>query len=82
MIYIGFTIRNPYWIRFDPIMTKYHSVTQNKSIDYGFYKTEVLLQASLSITTAAQEHKGFTIELGLAGYSFDFTFYDNRHKYY
>lgn len=82
MIYIGINIINPYSNRFDTIMTKFHSVTQNKSIEYGFYKTNVLLEASLNITAAIQEHKGFSIGLGLAGYSFDFTFYDNRHKYY
>lgn len=82
MIYIGISIRNPYWDRFETIKTKFHSITQNKSIEYGFYKTDVLLSTSLRITTSAQEHKGFSIELGLVGYSFDFTFYDNRHKYY
>lgn len=79
MIYIGFALRNPFSQRFDAVWTKDVRVTENKSIDMGLYKNNSILGFSFNITGLKQDHKGFSFDVELLGYSFDFNFYDNRH---
>lgn len=79
MLYIGFVIRNPWSKRFVPVGVKSYSVTKNKSIELGFYKTSGLLGFSFNIDSFHFDHAGFSFDLELFGYQFDFEFYDNRH---
>ena len=79
MLYIGFVIRNPWSKRFAPVGVKAYSVTKNKSIELGIYKTSGLLGFGFNIDSYYFDHAGFSLDLELFGYQFDFHFYDNRH---
>jgi hypothetical protein len=79
MIYLGFAIRNPFSRRFKPLKTWVFSLTKNKTIEAGLYKTSTIIGGSVGITSFAQDHKGFSFDIELLGYQFDCMFYDNRH---
>jgi len=79
MLYIGFSIRNPWSRRFSPIGVKAYSVTKNKSVELGLYKTSSLLGFGFNIDSFYYDHAGFSFDIDLLGYQFDFEFYDNRH---
>lgn len=79
MIYLGFALRNPFSQRHQALWTKDIPVCKNKSIDMGLYKNNSIIGFSFNITGMQQDHKGFSFNLELLGYNFDFTFYDHRH---
>lgn len=80
MIFIGFALRNP-WSRgrFQTIKERVVVVTTNKSIEFGIYKNDCIIEFGFGITRFKQDHAGFHFDIGVFGYHFDFTFYDNRH---
>lgn len=82
MFYLGFAIRNPFMQRFDAIWGKVVKVSKNKTIEIGLYKTNEIIGTSFTVTGFKQDHKGFSFDLGLFGYNFDFQFLDNRHHEY
>lgn len=79
MIYIGFALRNPWLQRHQTIASRVISVTKNKTIEIGLYKNNCIFECSFGITGFKHDHAGFSFDIGLLGYDFDFIFYDNRH---
>ena len=82
MIYIGFVIRNPFSQNsqnFRLIKDKVITVSKNKTIEVGIYKTNAIIGGSFGITGFKQDHAGFSFDIELFGYQLDFIFYDNRH---
>lgn len=82
MIYLGFALRNPFSQRFDVIKEFNLSVTQNKTLEIGFYKGNTIIGFGFNVTGFKQDHKGFDLDLELLGYNFTVMFYDNRHAEY
>lgn len=79
MIYIGFALRNPWIQRQQIIADRIIKVTKNKTIEIGIYKNNCIIEFSFSISGFKQDHAGFSFDVGLFSYNFDFMFYDNRH---
>jgi hypothetical protein len=79
MIFIGFALRNPWSKRFVIVFDKAIKVTRNKSIEITLYKNTCLLEFGFSVTSFKQDHAGFSFDIGVFGYNFEFMFSDNRH---
>jgi hypothetical protein len=80
MIYFNINIRNPrWWNRFDNIKCWAGSALfKNKFWEVQIMKSAELFRIEFD-WTVQQDHAGVNLELGLAGYSIAFTFYDSRH---
>lgn len=79
MIYLSFSLRNPWWARKHACLKDFViEVNKNKTIELGFYKNDSIIGGGFSFTVK-QSHAGFTWDLELLGYLIDFVFYDNRH---
>lgn len=81
MIYITFVLHNPWSNRHQIVANKVFSVTENKSIEIGLYRNSCIIEFSFTIRGLKQDHAGLGFDIGLFGYNFDFSFYDNRHYY-
>lgn len=79
MLFIGLNIRNPWSRRWSAIRTRAFSVTKNKSIELGLYKTNSIIGVGFNIDSFYYDHAGFSFDVSVFGYEFDFQFYDNRH---
>lgn len=81
MIHFNFAIRNP-WASSKDFknlwFTAFGTPFKRKFIEMEVYKDSTLITLHANITTR-QDHAGFDFEIGLFGYCFHFTFYDNRH---
>ena len=78
MIYIKFNVRNPWSDRWSSGQSYSGEISEHKFWELQFMKTADLICFELSYSIN-QDHAGFNIELGLAGYSVSFSVYDNRH---
>lgn len=79
MLYLGFSLRNPFSQRHRVIRDWVFPVADNKTVEIGIYKNNSIIGGSFSITGFKQDHAGFSFDVELLGYNLDFTFYDNRH---
>lgn len=79
MIFIGFALRNPWSNRFKVIAERAIDITTNKTFEIGLSKNSSLIEFGFGITSFKQDHAGFNFDIGLFGYHFEITFYDNRH---
>lgn len=80
MIYFNINLRNPlWWDRFKNIKNWYGTPTANhKCWEIQIMKCEELLRIEFD-WTVRQDHAGIRVELGLAGYKIDLSWYDTRH---
>ncbi len=80
MIYLGFVLSNPFSRdRINNVWNRVVSVSRNKTIEVGLYKTSGIIGANLGVTNFKTDHAGFNFDIELLGIKFDFIFYDNRH---
>lgn len=80
MIYFNVNIRNPHWWnRFENIKCWMGATPiPHKFWELQIMKGPELLRVEFEFTTQ-QDHAGFRLELGLAGYTVSGNIYDNRH---
>ena len=79
MFYAGFVLRNPWSNRFSVVKEKTISISTNKAVEVGIYRNNAILGGSIGITAFNQDHAGFSLDIELLGWNFDFIFYDKRH---
>lgn len=79
MLYLSFSLRNPWSNVHRMIYNRFWKVSKNKTIEVGLYRNSCILEFSFGITNFKQDHAGFSFDIGLLGYNLDLTFYDNRH---
>jgi hypothetical protein len=81
MIYLGFSLNNPFWIeRYRDIWKRHWAVSKNKNIEFEFHKNSELFGFSFTFAPIARDHSGLSFSIDLLGYSFYFNFYDSRHR--
>ena len=79
MIYFSFALRNPWWKRkFDAVKIKHFILKKYKNIEIGLYKTNTIIGGSVSIHPR-RDHGGFSFDIDVLGFMFEFDFYDSRH---
>ena len=79
MISFNFNLRNPWSNTFKNLWCRaYATPVNNKYIELEVIKDSSVISFAFNWSTR-QSHSGLSFELGLIGYSFHFTFYDNRH---
>ena len=80
MIYLGFALRNPFWLnRYELLKSKWIPVTQNKTIETCLFRTDCLLRFNFEWTSWRQDHSGFRVSVDLIGHRVEVVVYDNRH---
>ena len=79
MISFGFSLSNPWMKRHEYLVVKSIQVTKNKTIDITLLRNTCIVAFNVDISNFTRDHAGFTFDVGLLGYWFDFSFYDNRH---
>lgn len=79
MLYIGFSINNPWCRRHQLVKDTIIRVSKNKTLEVGLYKTNAIVGASLGIRVGKRDHTGFSFDADLLGWTLDVEFYDNRH---
>jgi len=84
MIYIDFTIENPYPKNdFKNIWFKGGSISKFKAWELQLYKDpECLLSFGFRFSFRGHDHAGLRINFGLFKYRFDTQIYDTRHWNY
>ena len=78
MFTLNFGIKNPFSERFECIVNKHGRLTENKSWDFQFSKTNYLVGIEITFTTK-QCHSGLYLSLTLFGYEVVYSIHDNRH---
>ena len=78
MIYLGFSISNPYASRFENLFCKEYFYRPYKAIEVELIKDTSLINFSFSWTFRV-DHAGMSIEFGLFGYSISINTHDTRH---
>ena len=80
MIYLGFSIRNPWWRgRFDPGWFKHWNIAHTtKHVELQLMKTDHLISLTFDLHMW-RDHAGFQLFVGLLGREFSIIFYDERH---
>jgi hypothetical protein len=79
VIFLGLALRNPWSTRFQHVAERVIAVSKNKTIELGLYKDNCIFECSFGITGFKQDHAGVRFNIGLLGYTFDFTFYHKGH---
>jgi hypothetical protein len=80
MIFVGFSLNNPFWEnRFQNIWNRYWKVSKNKNLEIEFYKHSSILGFSFTLAPVARDHAGILFNFDLLGYTVDFNWYDSRH---
>jgi len=79
MLYFGFALRNPFVRRHEIVKTWVIPVSENKTVEVGYYRNNSIIGGSFGITGFKRDHSGFHFDFELFGYQLDFIFYDNRH---
>lgn len=65
---------------FKTIASKLFILSEHWAIEVEAYKSlPMLLEAGLSISIKPQDHPGIAVHVGMFGYTFAVTVYDNRH---
>lgn len=79
MIYIAFSVSNPFSRFFSSVKDFVIPVSTHKTIDLSIYRITTIVGFSFSVSGSKQDHAGFSFSFELLGYGIDFHFYDNRH---
>lgn len=79
MINFFIRIRNPFSHKFVNLWSRtFKTPFKKKFIELEFYRDSSLLACTID-WTVRQSHAGLNLELGIAGFCLNFTFYDSRH---
>lgn len=82
MIHFNFNIRNPFSQKFVNLWSRcFNTPFENKFIELEFYRDSSLLSFTFD-WSIRQSHAGLNVEMGIAGFCVNFTFYDCRHWNY
>jgi hypothetical protein len=82
MISFNFNLSNPWSRRFENLWNRaYDTPFKHKFIELEIIKDTSILSFMFRLSTRT-DHAGVSLELGILGYSFHFSFYDNRHWNY
>jgi len=79
MITLSCNIRNPFSHKFVNLWSRcFKTPAEHKFVELEFYRDSSLLSFTFN-WTVRQSHAGLNLELGIASFCVNFTFYDNRH---
>lgn len=78
MIYFNINIRNPWSTRFENVKNWSDQISEHKWWEIEILKTENLFRFTFQFTVM-QDHAGIEFQLGLLGWEFHSSIYDNRH---
>ena len=79
MIYINFSLQNPWSDRFENVWCcGYNTPFEHKFIELELIKYSSIISFKFN-WTVRQDHAGLAAEIGLLGHCFCFNFYDSRH---
>ena len=81
MIYINFSLTNPWSDLFKPVWNWDKTVTKNKAVEVEVYRSNTVAEFETRLRHR-EDHAGLTIGLGLFSYTLRAQFYDTRHWNY
>lgn len=82
MIYINFSLQNPWNDRFENLWCcGYNTPFKHKFIELELIKYSSIISFKFN-WTVRRDHAGLDAEIGLLGYCVHFNFYDSRHWNY
>ena len=81
MIYINFSLMNPFSDRFEPMLSFSKRVSKNKAFELELYRSNTIIEFETRVTVR-EDHAGLTLGLGLFSYTLRAQVYDTRHWNY
>ena len=81
MIYINFSLMNPWSDLFKPVWSWDKKVTKNKAVEVEVYRSNTVAEFETRLRHR-EDHAGLIIGLGLLSYTLRAQFYDTRHWNY
>jgi hypothetical protein len=81
MIDLKFAIINPFSKGWECFYNSGEKLTKNKAWEFNLYRTNDVVRFEFRFSIR-EDHAGLNIEVGLIGYSFEFSIYDIRHWNY
>ena len=81
MIYINFSLMNPFSHRFEPMLSFGKKLFKNKAFELELYRSNTIIEFETRLTFR-EDHAGLTLGLGVFSYTLRVQFYDTRHWNY
>ena len=81
MIYLNFSLINPWSDRFEPVWSWGKSVSKYKAVEVEVYRSNTVAEFEARLRFR-EDHAGLTIGLGFLSYTLRAQFYDTRHWNY
>lgn len=81
MIYLNFTIRNPWSDQFKNVCAKSGKISKNKAWEFEIYRSDTVAEFETRVTIR-EDHAGVKLGLGLFGWTVNAQIYDIRHWNY
>lgn len=78
MIYINFTIRNPWSSKFEHKFARGGTITKHKAWEFEVYRSDTVAEFETRITTR-EDHAGVMLGFGLLSWTVRAQIYDTRH---
>jgi hypothetical protein len=78
MIYLGFSISNPWGRPFDNLWNRSGLITRHKAWEIEVLQTNQLIGFEINYTQR-KDHAGLTVALAVFGRNISFQIYDTRH---
>jgi hypothetical protein len=78
MIYINFTIRNPWSDQFEHVYAKSGKLTKYKAWEFESYRSDTVAEFETRITIR-EDHAGVMLSFGLLSWTVRAQIYDTRH---
>ena len=81
MIYINFSLMNPWSDRFEPVWSWGKSISKHKAVEIEVYRSNTIAEIEARLRFR-EDHAGLIVGLGLLSYTLRAQFYDTRHWNY
>ena len=81
MIYLNFSLMNPWSDCFEPVRSWGKAVSKYKAIEVEVYRSNTIAEFEARLRFR-EDHAGLTIGLGFLSYTLRAQFYDTRHWNY
>jgi len=78
MIYLSFSISNPFKKRFENVYSKSGQITEYKCYEFEVTRNSEIISGHISLT-ARQSHAGLDISVSLFSWEVSFNICDSRH---
>ena len=78
MIYLSFSLRNPFSNRFSNLFVKTGKVKENKYWEFEVYRSDVIFSFDLQYSVN-RDHAGLNVGFGFLSFEMNFQIYDSRH---